>query len=100
MSHRRIAFVRLASVLCTGLLLYGCKSVGNTGAAAGPDLAALQQQIKTLQEANTLLDLKLQDEIERSTIQLYLTRQEIAAAKRETAAMRAKCGPPCAEAAP
>jgi hypothetical protein len=100
MSHRSLAFVRLGSLLCTGLLLCGCKSVGNTGAAGSSELAALQQQIKTLQEANTLLDLKLQDEIERSTIQLYLTRQEIAAAKRETAALRAKCGPPCAEAAP
>jgi hypothetical protein len=99
MSHPGIHFVRLTSLLCVGLLLGGCKSMGS-GAAADSELEALRQQVKTLQEANTLLDLKLQDEIERSTIQLFLTRQEIAAAKRETAAIRAKCGPPCAETAP
>jgi hypothetical protein len=97
MSHRGFEFVRFPALLCAIQLLGGCTSVANSGSPAGSELEALRQQVKTLQEANTLLDLKLQDEIERSTIQMFLTRQEIATAKREAAAMRAKCGPPCAE---
>ena len=97
MSHRSFEFVRFPALLCVNLLLCGCTAVANSGAPASSELEALRQQVKTLQEANTLLDLKLQDEIERSTIQLFLTRQEIAAAKREAAAVRTKCGPPCAD---
>jgi hypothetical protein len=97
MSDRSFEFVRFAALLCASLLLGSCASIANSGAPANSELEALRQQVKALQEANTLLDLKLQDEIERSTIQLFLTRQEIAAAKREAAAVRTKCGPPCAD---
>ena len=97
MSDRSFEFVRFAALLCASLVLCSCASIANSGAPANAELETLRQQVKTLQEANTLLDLKLQDEIERSTIQLFLTRQEIAAAKREAAAVRTKCGPPCAD---
>jgi hypothetical protein len=100
MNHRRFEFVRVSTLLCVSVLLCGCASIADSGAPANSELEALRQQVKTLQEANTLLDLKLQEEIERSTIQLFLTRQEIAAAKREAAAVRTKCGPPCADVPP
>jgi hypothetical protein len=61
------------------------------------EVAQLKAQIKTLQDENTQLKLKLQEEIERADIQIYLTRGEIAAMKREAAELKTKCGAACAQ---
>ena len=61
------------------------------------EVAELKVQIIKLTEENAVLKLKLQDEIERSDIQMFLIRAEIAAAKREAAEAKAKCGAACAQ---
>jgi outer membrane murein-binding lipoprotein Lpp len=68
-----------------------------SGCASAPDVAALQARVKTLEAENTVAQLRLADEMERADIQMFLTRQEIGAARREAAAVRAKCGAPCAK---
>ena len=84
-------------LICAGLLLSGCAASTSGRVDSPTEIEKLRAQVKSLQDENTLLGLKLQEEIERGTIQLYLTRQEIVAAKREAAATRAKCGAPCAD---
>lgn len=79
------------------LFVCGCTSTPATTLDPASEVAALQSQLNKLQEEKNLLDLKLQDEIERGTIQVFLMRQEIAAARREVAAMRTKCGAACAD---
>lgn len=79
-------YVTLAAV---ALALAGCAST--------PDLAALQARVKVLETENTLAQLRLADEMERADIQMFLTRQEIGAARREAAVLRAKCGALCAK---
>lgn len=69
------------------LALSGCASTG--------DVARLQARVKTLEAENAQTKLRLADEMERADIQMFLTRQEIGAAKREAAAARAKCGAAC-----
>lgn len=91
-SPARICLLSLVAVLFGGC---AATSPGSTGSAT--ELDQLRAQVKTLQEENKLLSLKLQDEIERSTIQVFLVRQEVAAAKRQIAAVRAQCGSACAE---
>lgn len=93
-----MAFSSIWRGALTGLVLCGCAATSsNSAGAAGGELEQLRAQVKTLQDENKLLSLKLQDEIERGTIQVFLMRQEIAAAKRQTAAVRAQCGAACAE---
>jgi peptidoglycan hydrolase CwlO-like protein len=75
----------------------GCMSTAPTSPAPATEIQALRAQIQTLQNENAQLNLKLQDEVERGTIQVFLIRQEISAARREAAALRTKCGAPCAE---
>jgi hypothetical protein len=85
--------------LASLFLACSCASTPQSPAAAdttAAELAALRAEVKTLQQEKELLDLKLQDEIERSTIQNFLRQQEVATAKRETAALRTRCGAPCA----
>tara|TARA_B100000678_G_scaffold116618_1_gene97793 strand:- start:17361 stop:17642 length:282 start_codon:yes stop_codon:yes gene_type:complete len=55
------------------------------------ELVSLRQQVAELEPEKKLLSLKLQDEIERSTIQNFLRMREVAAAKQETAALRDQC---------
>lgn len=69
------------------LALSGCASTG--------DVAQLQARVKTLEAENAQTKLRLADEMERADIQMFLTRQEIGSAKREAAAVRAKCGAAC-----
>ena len=78
------------------LLACGCVSAAPESASVS-ELDTLQADVKRLQDENTLLGLKLQDEIERGTIQVFLMRQEIGAARRETATMQTRCGAPCAD---
>jgi outer membrane murein-binding lipoprotein Lpp len=65
------------------------------GCASTSEVAALQARVKTLEAENNLARLKLADEMERADIQMFLTRQEIGAARRDAAAARAKCGAAC-----
>jgi uncharacterized lipoprotein YmbA len=74
--------------------LAACASSGPMGSA--PQTSALQAQLKVAQDEAALTKLKLADEMERADVQNYLRQQEVVAAKRETAAMKAKCGAPCA----
>lgn len=66
-----------------------------TGCASTSEVATLQARVKTLEAENATAKLKLADEMERADIQMFLTRQEIGAAKRDAAAARAKCGAAC-----
>lgn len=66
-----------------------------TGCASTSEVAALQARVKTLEAENAQSRLKLADEMERADIQMFLTRQEIGAARRDAAAARAKCGAAC-----
>lgn len=66
-----------------------------TGCASTSEVATLQARVKTLEAENNLARLKLADEMERADIQMFLTRQEIGAARRDAAAARAKCGAAC-----
>jgi predicted RNase H-like nuclease (RuvC/YqgF family) len=61
------------------------------------EVAELKVQVKKLQDENMQLKLKLQEEVERSDIQMFLTRGEITAMKREAAELRTKCGAACAQ---
>ena len=66
-----------------------------TGCASTTEVATLHARVTTLEAENARAKLKLADEMERADIQMFLTRQEIGAAKREAAAARAKCGAAC-----
>lgn len=79
------------------MLCGACAMTPSVGERSSAEIDALRTQVQTLEEQNRLLDLKLQDEIERSTIQNFLRLQEVAAARRETVALRARCGDVCAE---
>ena len=92
-----MAFSSIWPWALAGLVLSGCAATSSNPAGAGAEAEQLRAQVKTLQEQNKLLSLELQDEVERGTIQVFLIRQEIAAAKRQTAAVRAQCGTACAE---
>lgn len=77
----------LAVIACAAL-------AGGTFSVAGGSPASAQAP--SCAAALTLSDLKLADEIERSTIYAYLTGQELAGVKRQLAAALAKCGAACA----
>lgn len=74
--------------------LAACASTPPMGAAS--ETSTLQAQLKAAQDEAALTKLKLADEMERADVQNYLRQQDVATAKRETAAMKAKCGAPCA----
>lgn len=76
------------------LALSACASMA--GPAPGPQTSTLQAELEAARQEAALTKLKLADEMERADVQNYLRQQEVAAAKRETAAMKAKCGAACA----
>jgi outer membrane murein-binding lipoprotein Lpp len=80
-------------ILIAPILIAGTLAIA--GCASTSEVATLQARVKTLEAENNLAKLKLADEMERADIQMFLTRQEIGAAKREAAAVRAKCGAAC-----
>ena len=85
------ALSALACVGCTS----SPKVTSDTGQTT--EVTALREEIETLKAENKLLSLKLQDEIERSTIQNFLRMREVAVAKQEAAALRDRCGDACAD---
>jgi hypothetical protein len=76
-------------------LLAGC--VGAPAPGHTSRLTELETQVAALQAETKLARLELADERERADVQLYLTRQEVAAAKREASTLKAKCGAACAQ---
>lgn len=78
----------------TFVLASGCASAPEGSLAT--ETADLGARLKAAQDEAALAKLRLADEMERADVQNYLRQQEVAAAKRETAAMKARCGAPCA----
>jgi hypothetical protein len=64
--------------------------------AAAPAPQSCAAQLKVSQDAVALADVKMQEEIERSDAQTYLTRLELSVTKQKLAAALAKCGAACA----
>lgn len=88
--------MRIAVCVAVTILCGACATAPSAGEGDPAEIDSLRTQVRMLEEENRLLDLKLQDEIERSTIQNFLRLQEVTAARRETAALRARCGDRCA----
>ncbi len=75
-------------------------SIGSVAVAApaGKPMSCAVK-LKASQDASALAEVKLQEEMERSDAQTYLTRLELSVTKRKLADALAKCGAACAPAA-
>ncbi|CAN5346550.1 hypothetical protein BH09PSE2_BH09PSE2_18430 [soil metagenome] len=86
----------------TPLVVLALVLLAGSSALAAPveKPATCKVQLKTTHDALALSDVKLQEEVERSDAQTYLTRLELSVTKKKLADALAKCGAACAPASP
>ena len=60
-------------------------------------LRELRAEIEAIREEKKIVELKLQEEMQRADAQLFLVRQELFGLRRQLAAVRQRCGENCAD---